>query len=189
MSKEEVLAKVDRVIWELGISIQAHCSQLELAAMRDRLELFREIRAVIANIDKEKEEEYNKGLNDAWELAQRIGGINHHEIFNGTELEIIFGSRLVGDVFDKHSYIEALAKVDEYELRKSKPVRGDVVKVTAKDNTHGYTGVYLGQSGHDIFILVEERIAPVCLDEFDYFVNKTGERVIFEYKKIGDSND
>ena len=143
----------------------------------------------IIRSDDYDETEYNRGLNDAWELARKIACLPPKG-YNLGALDVIFGRDWYGAAYilGNYTYQEALAKVEAYEKKKAeeaaRPVRGDVVRVTAKDSTHSYTGVYLGQSGHEIFILVEERIAPVYLYEFDYDVEKTGEHVNFEYKKI-----
>lgn len=171
MNNEKLVKQIDEFM-----ALNRQCRQ-------DGNDLLNKVRGVLT---KSNSDEYERGLNDAWELARKICD----EIINGgytsTELRNIFGSASTSNVFH-YTYQEALAKVEEYEKKKTgeaiKPVRGDVVKVTAKDNTHGYNGVYLGQNEHYIYILVDTRLLPVALYVFDYDIEKTGERVSFEYKK------
>ena len=96
----------------------------------------------------EDSDEYNRGLNDAWKLTRKIGGVINNGAYDCDELEKIFDEYETYDIFDKFTYQEALAKVEEYEKKKAeeaaKPVRGDIVKVTDKRNSSYNYGIYLG---------------------------------------------
>lgn len=72
------------------------------------------------------DELYNKGLNDAWELAKKIVKSPNKGGYKANELAEIFG---ISDkpVLDAYTPQEALAKVKEYEERNEIKV-GDVVK-------------------------------------------------------------
>lgn len=72
------------------------------------------------------DELYNKGLNDAWELAKKIVESPNKGGYKADELAEIFG---ISDkpVLDAYTPQEALAKVKEYEGRDEIRV-GDVVR-------------------------------------------------------------
>lgn len=74
------------------------------------------------------DELYNKGLNDAWELAKKIVKSPNKGGYKANELAEIFG---ISDkpVLDAYTPQEALAKVKEYEGRDEIRV-GDVVKLS-----------------------------------------------------------
>lgn len=73
------------------------------------------------------DESYNKGLNDAWELAKKIVKSPNKGGYKANELAEIFG---ISDkpVLDAYTPQEALAKVKEYKERDGIKV-GDVVKL------------------------------------------------------------
>jgi hypothetical protein len=131
-------------------------------------------------------EEYERGLNDAWNLAQRIGGPGHPKMYDCTELAIIFGSRSIGDIFDKHSYQEALTKVQEYEKKKAekeakKLVPGDVVEYGTK--TWRKTGIFLGESeaSDSYWVWADSNECPRVLSRQIFTLVKTGKHVDLNY--------
>ena len=77
----------------------------------------------------EEHTDYNKGLNDAWELVKRIIGIvdkENHELIPARELTKIYGSNDLLDIF-AFTPQEALAKLKAYEEEQEIKV-GDVVE-------------------------------------------------------------
>ena len=70
---------------------------------------------------------YNKGLQDAWELARKICGCGKGSI-DGKTLAGIFGSYIhSGLLLDDFTYQQALAKIESYE--KSQQIEiGDIVR-------------------------------------------------------------
>jgi hypothetical protein len=79
------------------------------------------------------DELYNKGLNDAWELAKKIALPSHMGGYTANELVEIFGKYIYKSVLYTFTPQEALAKVKEYEERNEIRV-GDVVR--RKGTTH-----------------------------------------------------
>jgi hypothetical protein len=73
------------------------------------------------------DELYNKGLNDAWELAKKIEISSYDGGYTGKELMEMFGTISFNKIFADLTPQEALAKVKEYEERNEIKV-GDVVK-------------------------------------------------------------
>lgn len=73
------------------------------------------------------EKAYNRGLNDAWELAKKIVLPDHLGGYTVDELEDIFGKKTFTSLMNTFSPQEALAKVKAYEEQNEIRV-GDVVE-------------------------------------------------------------
>ena len=69
---------------------------------------------------------YEKGLNDAWELARKVSLDNYEGAYSVKELKNIFGFNSLQDVFRHYSIQEALAKLEAYEKEQNIKV-GDIV--------------------------------------------------------------
>ena len=80
-----------------------------------------------AIIDGFEETSYNAGAQDAWEIAGLIGKMPNKGGFDVDELNRVFGTRCMTDIF-KMSYKEVKDKIESYEESRRKIVRGDVVK-------------------------------------------------------------
>jgi len=78
-------------------------------------------------------ESYNKGLNDAWELARKIVLPMDKGGYTADELRNIFSKNTYMAAMSDFTPQEALAKVKEYEERNKFSV-GDVIKL--KGTTH-----------------------------------------------------
>lgn len=96
---------------------------------------------------------YNKGLDDAWELAKKIVLPDHLGGYTVDELKDIFGKNTFASLMNTFSPQEALAKVKAYEEERNEIKVGDVVEfkdgciesiVTKVD---GYTIYKLFKSG------------------------------------------
>lgn len=137
------------------------------------------------------EDDYNRGLNDAWELARKIvslspqeGGYSCHDMLR------IFGHSTLREISDQYTVQEALSKSQEYEKKKAeeeaKLVPGDVVKVTDKrDSSYNY-GIYLGDDYYSHYILRRGNMASsLCTKDF-YTLEKTGQHVDLEGWAIDD---
>lgn len=99
------------------------------------------------------DEAYNKGLDDAWELAKKIVLPDHLGGYTVDELKDIFGKNTFASLMNTFSPQEALAKVKVYEEKHNEIRVGDVVEfkdgyiesiVTKVD---GYTIYKLFKSG------------------------------------------
>ena len=78
-------------------------------------------------IDGFEETSYIAGAQDAWEVAGLIGKMPNKGGFDVDELNRVFGTRCMTDIF-KMSYKEVKDKIESYEESRRKIVRGDVVK-------------------------------------------------------------
>ncbi len=85
-------------------------------ALQERLEL----------IDELKQAEYNKGLNDAWELVRKINNMQFKEFIKVFERTGYDGREVKMNLIDELTPQEALAKLKAYEEAQKIEV-GDVV--------------------------------------------------------------
>jgi hypothetical protein len=96
---------------------------------------------------KNRQEEYQRGLNDAWEAARKIclndsdGGLTVTEIAN------IFDVSYYRDAMKKYSVHEAIEKIRKYEQEKEEIIDPDKNKVEALANDIGI---------HKLYALVKE---------------------------------
>lgn len=65
---------------------------------------------------------YEKGLNDAWELARKISHYTSYGLLDRFEVVEVMC------VFDEYTYQEALAKLEAYEKEQNEIKVGDVVE-------------------------------------------------------------
>lgn len=76
-----------------------------------------------------RDDTYNEGLNDAWELAKKIVLSDGDGGYSCEELENIFGYRSPASVFKVFAPQEVFAKVKAYEEERNEIKVGDVVKL------------------------------------------------------------
>lgn len=118
----------------------------------------------------EREEVYERGLNDAWECAKKIATSDG---LQPDELETIFDHRGIDPIFECFSASEAIAKVKEYEDRQKKT--NDEIHVGDEFFCLGskYKYVVLGFLGSKIFAFSNKGLTGV----FDFNqVYKTGRK-------------
>ena len=75
---------------------------------------------------------YNKGLNDAWELAKKIAMEKSNGGFDSYEIVKIFGFNDMDAIFMSYTPQEALAKLEAYEKEQAEIKVGDVVTIIDK---------------------------------------------------------
>lgn len=108
------------------------------------------------------DESYNKGLNDAWELAKKIAALEDDGGYSCEELENIFGHVATASVLKVFTPQEALAKVKAYEEEHIRIRVGDVVKLKGTS----YEAVVTRVSETILHCLYKDgRCAPGCYKE------------------------
>ena len=130
-----------------------------LAEIREAIELNRTVKQknndALSHAEYllKREDEYNRGLNDAWELAKKIvlsesdGGMSVKDFYS------IFDKTMGDeDVLKKFTPQEALAKLESYEQSKKEIKVGDVV---FNDDTME-TGVVTLYENGDAFMLYND---------------------------------
>ena len=163
MNNEKLIQQLDEFM-----ALNRRCRQ-------DGNDLLNELRGILTKNDPD---EYNRGLNDAWELAQRIGGVKKSDAYHVWELEEIFGTAYV---FDDFTFQQALEKVEAYEKKKAeeetKLEPGDVVTVDSM--TYGsYKGIIEKVDGENIAMLTRYgRLSFNSSQKQQFNIRKTGERL------------
>ena len=112
-------------------------------------------------IDGFEETSYIAGAQDAWEVAGLIGKMPNKGGFDVDELNRVFGTRCMTDIF-KMSYKEVKDKIESYEESRRKIVRGDEVKFKFGSGKCGVvTKVY--PDGDDCCVLWEDGSYSDCI--------------------------
>lgn len=157
--------------------------------MRDAIEANKHIREQTNNalsqaigLLEKHDGEYERGANDAWELAKRIGGHPVDGGYDCDELYLRFESYTTSDVFNDYTFQEALAKLKAYEKKKeeeaAKPKLGNVVHIFGLNGTFITDGVLVGITFDKYYILRKSRgMVPEAWDIESYEFEKTGEYV------------
>lgn len=179
-------------------SINAWCTNYNLAKQfTDNNDLLGELAEYIKS---HNDIEYERGLNDAWELARKIVSLSPQEGgYSCYDMHDIFGPSTLREISDKFTVQEALAKAQEYEKKKAeeeanKLVPGDVVEYfscTTRATAPKSTGIFIHE---DLFeqvywILPSYGGCPQKLSKDIFKLRKTGEHIDFNYIKIGGSDD
>lgn len=127
-----------------------------------------------------RQKEYNRGLNDAWELAKRIflDKCDYHNPLSDEDLSKIFQSRDLAYIVNTNTPQEALAKLEAYEKEQEEIKVGDVVRfkkypsceVLITAVSRGLNGVHLqtGELGR-----IGEVHSGICKD----YIEKTGKHI------------
>lgn len=90
----------------------------------------------------EVEKAYNKGLNDAWELARKVSLDNYEGAYSVKGLKNIFGFNSLQGVFRHYSIQEALAKLEAYEKEQAEIKVGDVVEIKSTKECYVILAIY-----------------------------------------------
>lgn len=158
-----------------------------IKSMRDAIEANKHIREQTNNalshgigLLEKQDGEYERGLNDAWELAKKISLSIINGGYDCDELDAIFGYRTTSNVYYNLTAQEALEKVKAYEKNKeeeaAKPKLGDVVIVRNPQCCFEEKGIYL-TGGLEGFLYLTSN-GTVVDSGGDYFtIEKTGEHV------------
>lgn len=144
------------------------------------------LQGINIQMSESDETEYNRGLNDAWELAQRIA-CQWSIGYSIEELDEIFGNERIGtaSTMRNYTYQEALAKVEAYEKKKAEEAAklepGDVVKVIDNGNPYNtYHGVYLGTMDYSHYIQERGSHCPTTFNKHYFTLMKLDQHVDLE---------
>lgn len=157
--------------------------------MRDAIETNKHIREQTNNalshgigLLEKQDGEYERGLNDAWELAKKVDCYPIDGGWGYDELHVIFDSHNTSEIFKNHTYQEALAKVKAYEKNKeeeaAKPKLGDVVEVIHRNRIGQEThvkGIYLQETDETHNVVVDSGNVYIFEKESVVSINKTGD--------------
>lgn len=108
---------------------------------------------------------YEKGLEDAWELARKIF------TFNDNKIKEIFGVAGKRSAFDDLSPQVALAKLEAYEKEQNEIKVGDVVTVCGEKGI--VVGYLCGLEEYEVWMDGYGRPQRICKNE----IKKTGKHI------------
>ena len=171
MSNEEIVKEIDeatRLMAEAKVKMNG---TLNLA------------RGAIVKGNAVDKEAYNKGLNDAWELAKKLW---HNDARTNDD---IYGIEYFIDIANEYTPQEALAKLEAYEKEQEKVRQkimvGDIV--TLEDGTKG---VVMDEDGVDNVVIFTEN---GCIEAWmnKKYITKTGKRIDIQslLQQIGSDAD
>lgn len=136
----------------------------------DKLQKYGEIKETLELLTEAKQDDYNKGLNDAWELAKKIFALK------GKEFDDVFGYVEFSDVFHYNTPQQALAKLEAYEKGQEEIKVGDVVY--ADDEPDSF-GVVTYMDSERLYITWDDGSSG---KEFDWSdIHKTGRHIDIEH--------
>ena len=113
--------------------LSTYTEPLEAKIRRQAAEITRllaeneKLKAENGNVIWEIEQAFDRGCNEAWELARKIAVIPKDGGYGGSKLIEIFNTALNNEIFNL-TYPEAAAKVAEWEKAKEEIKRGDIIR-------------------------------------------------------------
>lgn len=139
----------------------------------------------VNTLAKTNDREYNRGLDDCWEMIKKIympGGYSINELH-----KIFFNDKKYRHsdqqfILESYTPQEALKRIEEYETKKKeeeeKPKHGDLVMVRVPDRNYSVQGVFIasGPSGCTL-MLSDGKILTIDLESWQYTIEKTGGHV------------
>lgn len=99
-------------------------------------------------LDKELEEAYEKGLNDAWKAITKIAKMPDGE------REKVFGDWWISNILNKFSAHEIINILDGYEPEQDEIKVGD--EVTPKSNDSNWLGVVVGVDDTNAMVMTKD---------------------------------
>lgn len=121
--------------------------------------------------EEECEQEFNRGCNEAWELARKIM-LYGEDTYSGKELKEIFDCTHTQEIIRNHTYPEAAAKVAEWKKAKEEIKVGDVLENIYDSNIKCIvTNLYTNNKAYLVF---DDGTAG--MNELDNF-KKTGRHI------------
>lgn len=124
------------------------------------------------NSDEVIEKSYEDGMNYAWEMAKRIVTIEGRGGLSMGELNRIFGTTLLSEIFTKFTSSEAAEKIKEWDEENKQIKVGDVVLYGGNEDMQGIvTNVSIGDT---IYVMWDDGSCGMFPIEF---FTKTGRTV------------
>ena len=133
----------DKFVVELGKEVLGHPGQAFKEKRLENLVLGENALCFLPKLDdkyveehfgRTKENAYNKGLKEAWELAKKLFAIDDRSV-------VFDGHVFVENILNSYSPQEVLAKLKVYEEQKEIKV-GDVVRMNRAEYTYVVTTIY-----------------------------------------------
>lgn len=179
MKHEEILKEIEKQLMNNRTRRAYSYNSLERDNLRENNNLLGKIKTILKSADND----YERGCEDAWELARKIVDFVSCGGYSDQELDDIFGAGMgYREILRKYSYKEALAKVEAYEQEKKeeaeKPVVGDVVECAYKyDASRRFKGIVRDIDDSHIYIITKEHTHVTVLLKSEFDIKKTGKHI------------
>lgn len=175
MKHEKILQEIEQQLMENRVTLSHSVFTNEIKHLRANNNLLGKIKTILKDTDKE----YERGCEDAWELARKLFGSTNNGAYSASEFYKIFDNRPITIAMEEHSYKEALAKVEAYEKKKKeeeeakKIVFGDVVECKGLVNT--YIGIFVSEIDDKYAVLMNDCNKELqLLTKSNWTLTKTG---------------
>ena len=166
--------------------------QLEAKIKRQAAEITRllaeneKVKAEDGNVIWEIEQAFDRGCNEAWELARKIAVIPKDGGYGGSKLIEIFNTALIDEIFNL-TYSEAAAKVAEWEKAKEEIKVGDVFQ-----DDDGNNAIVTSIKGNTIYYMWDDGdTRSGFAEDVKKHFTKTGRHIDIDgfLKQIAGEND
>ena len=123
-----------------------------------RTEQIARARYIEGKIGSAREEGYKAGLEEAWEIATKVGLESLDGGYTRKELRSIFGNDSWINIFKNLSIHEVKEKIAAYEAEQAKPKLGDVVKCESLISNAMFVGFLINENEKSYNILLNDNI-------------------------------
>lgn len=131
---------------------------------------------VRGQLTKKSSEEYERGLNDGWELATNVCYMSTDDRFH------IFGCKAPALTLKHHTGSDAFKLYNEYmeeqkEEETTDPVLGDLVEFIHVQSEDVRRGIFISNDGllYTTYLDPNGKLATICRERF--MIKKTGEHI------------
>lgn len=180
--KEQIIKEIEEAIQNNRFARQAYCNETYKEASRRSNDVLSKAKNYINS-----SEEYERGLEDAWELAKVLTGYINRGIFTTPHTYEMFGCD-IPEIFDKYTAHDAISIYNDWleeEKKKEeeaarKPVLGDIVEIVSINGINQATsvrGVYIKDTGRRHNIVTNNGDVYTFDKEVVRSIEKTGEHV------------
>lgn len=172
LTKEQLIKDIEKCIRYNKAARQAEVVELCKDATRKSNDVLAKARNYIKSTD-----EYERGLNDAWEFMMTLTNTSYEERYN------IFGCEMISTILENYTVSKAIKLYNEYleeqkkkEEEAAKPVLGDVVEVISNRDGFVEKGIFLSECFDTItYIIADGGVVKASSNHFKFI--KTGEHV------------
>lgn len=149
--------------------------------------------SIIRSMEKKLKAEYERGCEDAWDLASDICCSTAFGGMSAEQLKMVFGKDDAVDIMDNYSYENAkkamesyLTKKEEENEKRNRFVIGDVVKVHAMcivlpGRKHNFEAIFCGNDDDHHYVLSKEDDGLQRLHKDDWMLIKTDKHVNLDF--------
>lgn len=179
MKHEELLKEIDEMIKKnYRLIIMSAPDKKSQDHLRNMNNLLGKIKTVL----RDTANEYERGAEDAWDLARRVACLSHecNNAFTSNDLCTIFNTINYPDTFRSYTGTGALERYKAYEKEKEEAAKlkpGDVVTYYCGRQE---TAILLYENDCIYYVLKSAGDCPQNLSKSDFVLRKTGKHINLE---------